>query len=52
MATWQNLRIQISSLFVDFAWSSSDPLHSPGSNVHRASRILELSCAVPFERGE
>lgn len=52
MATWQNLRIQINSLFGDFAWSSSDSLHSPGSSVHRASRIFELSCAVPFERGK
>lgn len=24
----------------------------PGSSVHRASRIFELGCAVPIERGE
>lgn len=52
MATWQNLRIQISSLPGDFAWSFLDSLHSPGSSVHRASKIFELGCAVPIDRGE
>ena len=52
MAMWQNLRIHISSLLRDFAWSFLDSLHSPGSSVHRASRIFELGCAVPIERGE